>query len=196
MAYVLGFWFADGYIRHDRSYRIVFTSNDRQILRDINKALGANSPIRAAKHDRALRIIFHSKKLYKRINSLGGLRRKSRIISFPDVPKKFLKDFIRGYFDGDGSVFLQSYKATKNGKIYTDLRSNFTSGSKRFIYQLMIILSQDLGLIKKKLGFYNQGRSIKLGYGTKDTKKLLQYMYYPNFVIGLQRKAKFVSFIR
>ena len=35
MAYVLGFWFADGYMRIEKSYRILFCSNDKQILESI-----------------------------------------------------------------------------------------------------------------------------------------------------------------
>lgn len=58
----------------------------------------------------------------------------------------------------------------------------------------MKILNTELDLVIKKLGVYNVGRSLKLGYGTKDTKKLLRFMYYPNFKIGLQRKAKFVKY--
>jgi len=26
------------------------------------------------------------------------------VVEFPDVPKEYLPDFIRGYFDGDGCI--------------------------------------------------------------------------------------------
>lgn len=195
MAYVLGFWFADGYMRHDKSYRIVFASNDKQILEDINLALQANSPIRITKRDKAWRLVYHSRHMYEQLGKLGGIKNKSKTIAFPKIPKKYAADFIRGYFDGDGSVFWQSYKSTKNGKIYTDLRSNFTSGSLKFLKELMHFLHHELGLVEKKIGVYNEGRSLKLGYGTKDTIKLLKFMYYPNFPIALQRKAKFASVV-
>ncbi len=34
----------------------------------------------------------------------GIVPRKSLIIKFPDLPEMYLKDFIRGYIDGDGSL--------------------------------------------------------------------------------------------
>ena len=196
MAYVLGFWFADGYMRHEKSYRIVFISNDRNILRQIRRVLGASHPITDRKTDRSLVLSVFSKRLYQRLAILGGLRRKSRTVRFPRIPDKYLKDFIRGYFDGDGSVFFVNYISTKNGKPRRELRSNFTSGSKLFLDGLMDALNQRLGLAPKKLGSYNLGRSLKLGYGTHDTKKLLKFIYSPDFSIGLRRKASFVRFCR
>ncbi|MCL4405077.1 MAG: hypothetical protein M1361_02305 [Patescibacteria group bacterium] len=53
MAYVLGFWFADGYMRIEKSYRISFSSNDLQIVEDIRDALGSNAPIIDFDRDRS-----------------------------------------------------------------------------------------------------------------------------------------------
>ena len=36
---------------------------------------------------------------------MGGHPNKHATIKFPEVPKEFLFDFIRGFFDGDGSVW-------------------------------------------------------------------------------------------
>jgi len=191
MAYVLGFWFADGYMRREKSYRILFTSNDRQIIEDILLAMYSSHPVQ--KQGNAYFISLCSKRLYIDLEKLGGYRRKSRTITLPVIPEKYLPDFLRGYFDGDGSVFLQSYKATKNGKIYTELRCNFTSGSRKFMDQLNDLLQTKIGLPKRVLGVFDDGHSLKLGYSTKATKKLLAYMYYPGFPIGLQRKAKFAK---
>lgn len=195
MAYVLGFWFADGYMRIEKSYRVLFTSNDTQILKAIRKALRSNHPIRKAKSDRSLSISFHSKHLYGKLKELGGLRRKSRKMTFPYIPDRCMRDFIRGYFDGDGSVFFVEYIRTKDKRRTRELRTNFTSGSKVFLESLMKILHDKLDLPLKKLGAFNDGSSLKLGYGMKDSDTLLHYMYYNNFPIGLKRKAVFVSMI-
>ena len=48
------------------------------------------------------------------------------------------------------------------------------------------------GYMRKKVCSFNNGSSWKLGYETLDTIKLLKFMYYPNFPIGLERKAKFI----
>lgn len=196
MAYVLGFWFADGYMRKEKSYRVTFTSQDKESLIKIRGALGSNHPITPyskSKENKCYFISFCSKKLYNDLLSLGGVRGKSKIIEFPNVPKSFLPDFIRGYFDGDGSVFFVKYKRSKDGKITKELRTNFTSGSHSFISSLMRLLEKELGLAPKKLGVYNDGGSLKLGYGMRDSDVLLRYIYYEGFPIGLGRKAAFVK---
>src|SRR3989344_3784934 len=192
MAYVLGFWFADGYMRKEKSYRILFSGKDKDILAKIRKAIHSNHPIRLEHKDKCYFISLCSKKLYEDLTRLGGLRRKSKIITFPKVPKKFLPDFIRGYFDGDGSVFFVKYIRTKDKRITKELRTNFTSGSRQFLNNLMEVLHNEIGLPFKKLGVYNNGSSLKLGYGMKDSDALLRYMYYPDFPIGLKYKAAFV----
>ncbi len=193
MAYILGFWFADGYMRKEKSYRILFFSKDREILERIRSKMNSTHPLRLRKEDNVWQIAMHSRKLYEKLIKLGGLRCKSRIIEFPYIPKNYIKDFIRGYFDGDGSVFFVKYIRTKDKRYTRELRTNFTSGSKKFLEGLMDALKHELNLKYKKLGIYNRGNSLKLGYGMKDSETLLRYMYYKNFPIGLKRKANFVS---
>jgi len=192
MAYVLGFWFADGYMRIDKSYRIAFFSADIDILEQIRGVLESSHPIRPHQ-DNCWHIILHSKKMYADLTSLGGKKRKSRTIKFPYTPSKLLRDFIRGYFDGDGSVFFVNYIRTKDHRNTKELRTNFTSGSKMFLEQLNLILNKKLDLSLKKLGIYNNGSSLKLGFGMKDSETLLRYMYYDNFPIGMKRKADFIA---
>ena len=74
MAYVLGFWFADGYMRKEKSYRIAFSSKDKSSLVGIKKALGSDHPIRSSK-ERGIdcwEIILFSKRLYSCLTELGG----------------------------------------------------------------------------------------------------------------------------
>lgn len=193
MAYVLGFWFADGYMRKEKSYRVTFSGKDKEIFVQILKVFNSSHPIRLTDKDNCYFVSLCSKKLYGDLVKLGGLRRKSLTISFPYVPKKLLPDFIRGYFDGDGSVFFVEYIRTKDKRRTRELRTNFTSGSLKFLESLMKVLHSEIGLPLKKIGIYNEGSSLKLGYGMKDSDSLLRYMYYDKFPIGLRRKAVFVS---
>lgn len=191
MSYVLGFWFADGYMRHEKSYRIIFFENDKEILEQIKRVLKSTHPIRKNKKDNCYFLNICSKKLYQRLQELGGCRRKSKTVNFPDIPADYLRDYIRGYFDGDGSVFYVKYNSTRDKKQRLELRSNFTCGSKMFLEKLENILRKKISFKKKRLGVYDGGSSWKLGYGTKETIKLLKFIYYSNFSLGLQRKAVF-----
>ena len=104
-------------MRKDRSYRISITSNDKEILESIRNIMGSTHPINKDKRYRCWTIYIYSKYLYKALIELGGLRCKSKVMVFPLVPKKYLRDFIRGYFDGDGSVFFVTYARTKDKKL-------------------------------------------------------------------------------
>mgnify|MGYP001951021411 CR=1 FL=1 len=110
------------------------------------------------------------------------------------MPMEYLADFVRGYFDGDGSVFYVRYLSTKDKKQRNELRSSFTCGSRDFLQELMSVLNERLGLHSKKLkGYGITGNSWKLGYGTKDTLKLLEFMYYPDCALALKRKEKYYT---
>ena len=196
MTYVLGFWFADGYMRHEKSYRIIFCSKDYELLLQIKKCLGSSNLIYERKDGTGYQFIIFSKQIFNRLLTLGGIQCKSKKIRFPKVPSQYLADFIRGYFDGDGSVFYADYIHTKNKKPRHELRSNFTSGSPKFLEDLQNILANRLGFITKKIGSYDEGASRKLGYGTKDTLELLRFIYYSDYPIGLKRKAIFLEEVK
>jgi intein/homing endonuclease len=55
---------------------------------------------------------------------LGITPNKSLDMNFPKIPNNHLRHFIRGFFDGDGSVYLESNKS---------IRVKLLSGSRNFI---------------------------------------------------------------
>lgn len=192
MAYILGFWFADGYMRHNRSYGITFTSTDKDILEQINQSFQSNAPIvrwqRNGKPEKTYTLIIRSRKLFQDLIKLGGIQRKSLIIQYPKIPKAFMADFIRGYFDGDGSVYFTTYNRTKDHQRQTDFRCNFTSGSSKFLHSLRNLLTKELGLFPRKVCGYGNGNQYKLEYAGKDAVKLLQFMYKNLKAPYLERK--------
>lgn len=192
MAYILGFWFADGYMTSDKSYRIAFFSKDKAILENIAKALAYSAPIkrfnRNGKPDSIYTLTFRSKNLFYNIRSLGGTNRKSLVMRFPEVPKSFLVDFIRGYFDGDGSVHITKYLRTKDQRKQVELRSSFVSGSQGFLLELRDILTELIQLTHKKV--FGSSTEWRLEYGMKDTLRFLKFIYYPNCTLYLDRKLE------
>lgn len=200
MAYVLGFWFADGYMRHDKSYRITFSSNDQEHLEDIKRVVQTNISLvqysRKGKLEQNFTLILRSKILYQQLQALGGISRKSLVMGLPYIPDRFLADFLRGYFDGDGSVHFITYKRTKDKREQIDLRSNFTSGSPGFLNALRDLLAKRLGLSVRKVCVYGNGNQWKLGYGSIDTLKLLRFMYYSGCTLYLDRKEIYSHYQR
>jgi hypothetical protein len=109
MAYVLGYWFADGCMtskKSKNSYHVIFSSIDKELLEKIKVVLGSNYKLYSNKCKSGVcwRLSMSSEKMYNDLSKLGGTERKSLTAKFPNVPKEFLYDFVRGHLDGDGSI--------------------------------------------------------------------------------------------
>ena len=134
-----------------------------------------------------------SHKLYDALISLGLYPNKSLTIRFPKVPLEYLGDFIRGYFDGDGCVYLATAKGKKRAIIIKKLTTIFTSGSRLFLVDLAIVLKENAGLKHTKI--YNSHRSFQLRYSTHDSIRLFKCLYGGK-QLGLCLMRKFKIFLK
>lgn len=119
-AYILGFWYADGYNYTNGRYRIVLNleQSDKQILDNIKEELQYTGPLLWDKKDGIrrpqYRLCINNKKLSLSLEKHGCPQAKTFILKFPKfLDKKLFSHFIRGYFDGDGSIIR-----VKSGKYY------------------------------------------------------------------------------
>jgi len=176
---------------------VPYHSRKYLLLELINKVFDSTALIsqytRRGKLESAFVLVLRSKKLFGDLQNLGGIRRKSLIMKFPNVPDQYLADFIRGYFDGDGSVYFTTYLRTKDHRKQVDLRCNFTSGSPAFLNKLRDLLTKILGLFPRKVCSYGDGNQWKLEYAGKDARALLNFIYYPQCELFLARKAEFLK---
>lgn len=113
-AYWLGFMFADGYIvdysnRYgEDKFGMTLHSKDVSSLEAFKKSIQATNPITDVSYNgRTLRrIIMSSQKTVNDLISHGCVKQKSLILKPPiGVPDELLHHFIRGFFDGDGSLY-------------------------------------------------------------------------------------------
>lgn len=111
MAYVLGYWFADGNIDHGDKYRFRISSNDLEILEKIRGVMDSTHKIGHRKNSKEHGFGVTCREIYEDVVNLGGTERKSLIAKFPNVPDKYVRHFIRGYFDGDGGIRLTKHNA-------------------------------------------------------------------------------------
>ena len=135
-AYVLGFWFADGYIGAGKNiFSICQNTKDKYILTGILEKMKSNYPVsdyHCGKKIHYSKIVIRSDQIFKDVIRLGGKPNKSLDVKFPNVPKKYLPDFIRGLWDGDGCVY--------NGGRTTP-QSNIVSASFKFIKKLKMVIN-------------------------------------------------------
>jgi intein/homing endonuclease len=102
-------------------------------------------------------------------------------MKFPEIPKEYFWDFVRGYFDGDGCVSINREKY-----IYII----FSSGSKKFLEGLRDDLVLQ-GLSYKEVG-QQRGRTTHfLNYQRKeDVLTLYKGMYHKDVLPCLSRKRQ------
>lgn len=197
MAYILGYLYADGSME-DASYLrgkyIRVSSIDRQTILKIKRLMNSKHTIVTripSSHNRRTSYLLRigSHKLYNDLTNLGLFPHKSLTIKFPKVPVKYVKDFVRGYFDGDGCVYLERARGKKQKLIIKRLRVIFTSGSKAFLEGLHMALHESFAILHGKI--YDSHRSFQLHYSTAGSIELFKLLYKDvSSHIFLERKLK------
>ena len=181
MAYVLGFFAADGYItvnkRGGQFWCIQIT--DKKLLYSIRKVVDSDHAISTRLRIKdtektQYRLQIGSIEMCDDLRKLGFTEGKTKSLAVPYIPKKYFSDFVRGYFDGDGNIWMgYVHKNSKNPTIV--IKTMFTSCSHKFLEQLYIKLSTN-GLQGGCL-YQSKDNYSRLQFSTKDSLKLYDFMY-------------------
>ena len=183
-AYILGFLFADGCINKNKihNYLVVeLNPKDIEILEFIKKEIQPNLKIKFyTKINKKRKKIYHSAGLHFSSSDLvedlinfGCVPNKTKKeIRIPNIPQEFYKDFIRGYFDGDGSINISN-----NGKYGCYMCCSSIS----FLKDVQNILG--FGIISKS----NNPFRINF-YSKKDLELFFDYIYNDEDIFYLKRK--------
>lgn len=110
-AYFLGYMYADGNVYKTR-FKLELNKQDIDILYVFLQELKSTRKIYEYKNNRS--VLISNKKMVDDLISLGCGPRKTYNLRFPSqtqVPDHLLSHFIRGYFDGDGSICIFPYKS-------------------------------------------------------------------------------------
>lgn len=182
MAYVLGFFAADGnMLRNKRgAHFIEFQITDKRLLEKIRRLLNSNHKIatcrKSNKWKKAYRFQIGSKEIFNDLLKLGMTPKKSQTMILPKIPSKYFPHFVRGYFDGDGNVTICSYvRIARNGKKYRTILSGFVCGSKIFLEKLHAKLK---GLSNIKGGtLYFHAKGHRLFFSVQDSLALYNFIY-------------------
>jgi intein/homing endonuclease len=109
------------------------------------------------------------------LRKLGFHEKKTKSLAIPNIPKKYFPDFVRGYFDGDGNVWVgKVYKERK--KESNVLKVIFTSCSYEFIKELQKELFS-FGLRGGCLYRPKEENFCRLQFSTINALKLYDFMY-------------------
>lgn len=167
--YWLGYMYADGYV-NSKSNEISITSNDKEHLVKFKEALQSTNKItswidnRFQKPSYSNRFAVKDPQMKRDLIFLGCFPQKSLTLEeFPELEEDLISHFIRGYFEGDGSL-------------------HYTHGGKRFRISFLGTIPF-LNEIKRILGTENSlskgtGKAYVLQIaGQEKVLQVLEYMY-------------------
>jgi hypothetical protein len=180
MAYVLGVIYTDGnlYIIRiqygaGKSTQLIpslsVAQKDPEILRKILLLMNSNAKI-YLKKDGIHHFHIYNDKIYKDLVRLGLTPAKSKKVKFPRIPQEYVRHFIRGCWDGDGSVYYE-----KRRPHY--LKAHFISGSQLFIKRMEEHLKK-AGLPARTIYKTKDKRpSYYIRYSGSQCKRLYHFLY-------------------
>lgn len=196
MAYVLGFFTADGSMYETKrgTKYLDFTSTDREIIEQIKKALESEHKIVERKMDGnkcdIYRLQVGSKKMFGDLLKLGFQPCKTKCLPSLEVPDEHFGDFVRGYFDGDGNVYFKKHYVKARGKKKPVFKSRFISSDLVFLKSLHKQL-KDFGIGKGFIQSKERGNALVLSH--RDSVALFALMYN-NSSCSLRMKRKYHVF--
>lgn len=189
VAYWLGFLYTDGCV-YDTGH-LEFKLSDREPIEAFAKFIEYNGPIIDVVENKNSKIYtsnlinIKDEIMVEQLKRLGCMPRKTTTNSFPtleQLPEEYHRQFIRGVFDGDGSVF-------KSGrKIGIDI-----TGTEQFLMGLRDVLEHNQILPKEPIYIYPshaKNETIKrLNFTKKESIiKFFHYLYDDVQDFYLQRK--------
>lgn len=195
-AYFLGLLLTDGNVHYDRrkenrqpSIQIALKGEDIDILKKFRCELEADNKISVYTNDGRFECMFivHSLKMAKDLEKYGIVPCKTFLIDgLPNVPKQYVRDLIRGIFDGDGTVYM----LTKEQK----LRFGFY-GTHNLVESIINYLHQEIDLPLNKITDKETVSFITFGK-MDQIQSFYNYIYYSPDVVCLSRKRnKFEKYL-
>lgn len=189
-AYFLGLIATDGSLSSDlknekrRKLSVHLKAEDVHILKKFKKCLKTKKKLyysgityygkKKTKSNPSFRLDISSEKIHSDLTKLGVGENKTKSLDFPNyktVPKNLMRHFIRGVFDGDGSI--------NKGK-RSEIGLTFTSGSKKFL----------IGLKKELSKFGIKNTWIMDVYRQVKKKRVKQHYWYLKVRSHLKKKKR------
>lgn len=189
MAYMVGLLTADGCLSKDGRH-IDFTTKDLQ-LAQLYKSFNFPTNMIGAKHNgrsgKYYRVEVSDVALYDFLLIAGLTPNKSLTINAVNVPDVYFHHFLRGLFDGDGSISGYFDSRWRNSFMYY---TTFVSASPPFIDWLRNQIYTYLPGIASSIRHSKDTSVVSLAYAKESSKILFHYMYEDGNVPKLERKYK------
>jgi hypothetical protein len=183
-AYFLGFIAADGYV-NNKYCSLSFAQHvqDKEILTNLIIALGSNHIVKerlmssGKKKEKVKRVWLQiiNKKIVTDLNNLGIVQKKSLVLNFPSIKEEYYSSFIKGYFDGDGSIFDEGFNLL---------------GTENLLKKCQQILMKNCGLSETKISKVKNIYSLNYS-GKQQLKRIFDFLYQHK---GFKLERKYEKF--
>ena len=195
LAYVVGLITTDGNLSRDGRH-LAMTSKDTDQLETVRRCLGITARITLGTNPLpCYRMQWGDVVFHRWLMDVGLMPAKSLRLGPLRVPDEWLRDFLRGCIDGDGSIvtYIDRYNVHKNPTyIYTRLYVSIVSASPRFLEWLRAAV-QDLSGLSGSLTSrrtQSENRLWCLRYAKRESLALLRWIYYDPYLPSLRRKRE------
>lgn len=171
-----GFLAADGNVDQKGRIRLTLKHDDINHLEKFKSCLGSNHTIgeNTTKYNRCSFEFTHIEMCEDLKYNFNIIPNKTFKYEMPSsIPSNMLRHYIRGYFDGDGSI-CESF-SNKNSRTAT-LYATVSSGSEDFSRKLFTFF-QDRLKLGGQLQEFSDSIKFQIKFNTNDARKLLNYMY-------------------
>lgn len=178
--YWLGYLAADGTINiENRAYAFVLYCKDKVILEKYNKFMLNQGKIKIWNKQGVYGCYINSKEICLWLKNKCGIGPNKALVLNPLIDITW--DFIRGYFDGDGSIRLQGVHC----------ESKFTTGSLAWANKISEFLNKNsiYNMIKQKENAYDVNI-----YRKEEVRKLFELMYKDAEVYTQYKYDRFKEF--
>ena len=194
MAYILGLLASDGCVHSSKNLiYIELQRNDKELLEKVNKELGNTRPVKDYETTKGYlnsKLWFYSQEAKEQLKEYHIIPNKtySNDFKFPETLKEeFYMDYIRGLFDGDGSIKDSNCSPTWQ----------IDSSSKDIVENIQqILLKYNIETkIQEK-----QSKNIPLYriycYGQEKCQKIYELLYNNAEIFMIRKKEKFENLLK
>ena len=190
-AYFLGFLYADGNNFTKRNcISMSLSEKDIEIVNLFNEYLKSDRPLsrQIKKGKLSYGVVVNSIHMSKTLSDLGCVNNKTFKIKFPDwLDNSLIKHFVRGYFDGDGSISITTKtRQARIGIVGTDV---FCRKIKEIINDETEIMPQ---IRKAKKESKNNTVELYFG-GNYQVIEFMNWMYKDSNIFLKRKWDKFIN---
>lgn len=200
MAWLMGFIAADGTIRKDENeIKIGLALKDKEILEQIRQELKLKTEVKEYVNSQGYeccKLQWTCEKHKKDLAKYSIIPQKTfKLIPPYDLDKKYWIDYIRGYFDGDGSINLIP---NSNGRGQGNLRWQLCSATKEMLEFVLNYFEEEYKIPKVTIQERTTGKNILyyIQYSSVATRKIYSILYTKNSLFLPRKKEHFEEILK